>query len=404
MNQDRSFEPVPSIPPAQGRALIVAPLVMFALAAGLLLAVVPGNPTFSDPRRLAFSYLTALLFLASICAGALAWLMLFHLTGATWSVVVRRLLENLTRPIPWLLPLFLVVGLSLGRLYPWADAGRVASDHELTRKAIWLNPTFYLVRTAVYLTVWWALAALLVRRSALQDRGDDGPISDRMRATSAWGLVLLGLTSSLAAFDWVMSLDPHWASTIFGVYFWAGSLASALAALIVMAIGLRAAGWLREAVTANHLHDLGKLLFGFVCFWAYIGFSQYFLIWYANFPEETSWYVVRRTGSWNTMSWALVLGHFVAPFVLLLFRASRRSPVVLGIAAAWILVFHYVDLFWMVMPSLRPEGGAVHWLDAVLVAAIVFLAGAVIARACLRKPLVPIGDPRLAESLALRSS
>ena len=177
-----------------------------------------------------------------------------------------------------------------------------------------------------------------------------------MRAISSWGLVLLGLTSSYAGFDWLMSLDPHWASTMYGVYVWAGSLVSSLAALILLTLALRGSGWLGRTVTTEHLHDLGKLLFGFVVFWTYIAFCQYFLIWCANFPEETRWYITRRSGSWNTLSWALCFGHFTVPFFLLLFRSIRRDPFWLGFLAAWILVFHYLDLYWLIMPELYPEG------------------------------------------------
>jgi hypothetical protein len=224
-----------------------------------------------------------------------------------------------------------------------------------------------------------------------------------MTATSAWGLVLLALTTSFAATDWLMSLDPHWSSTIFGVYFWISSLLGSLAAVVLLVLGFRSAGWLRDTITIEHLHDLGKLLFGFVIFWAYIAFCQYFLIWYADFPEESHWYAARRLGVWSSMSWSLVLGHFVVPFVLLLFRSTKRSPVWLGFIALWILVFHYVDFCWLIMPALGPEGVKPHWLDVALLLGLAFLGGAIIAWACQARPLVPIGDPRLAESLAFRN-
>ena len=220
--------------------------------------------------------------------GALAWLMLQHLTRAVWSVVLRRLLENLTRPLPWLALGFIPVALHLPRIYSWADPARVASDPALARKSAWLDPTFFNIRAAVYLAIWALLATLLARISARQDQTADPRSNDRMRAISSWGLVLLGLTSSSAGFDWLMSLDPHWASTMFGVYVWAGSLVSSLAALILLTLALRGSGWLGRTVTIEHLHDLGKLLFGFVVFWTYIAFCQYFLIWCANFPEETA--------------------------------------------------------------------------------------------------------------------
>jgi hypothetical protein len=405
MNDTRSAAEGVLIPPAAGIAL-VGGLIGLALVAALAFAagVAAQARSFVEPHRLAFSYLTALLFLTTIGVGSLAWLMLHHLTGAVWSVALRRLLENLTRPLPWLVLLFIPVAMNLSLLYPWADSSRVSADPELARKTVWLNPVLFVVRMAVYLACWTLLASILARRSARQDRRDLPASDQAMKSTSAWGMVVLGLTTSLAAFDWLMSLDPHWSSTIFGVYFWAGSLVSSLAALVIVVLGMRALGWLRTTITVEHLHDMGKLLFGFVIFWAYIAFSQYFLIWYANLPEETGWYVTRRLGIWNTMSWALVLGHFVVPFFVLLFRTTKRNPYWLGFISVWILVFHYIDLYWLIMPAFRPEGVEPHWLDTSLVLTLTFICAAIVAHACRRRPLVPIGDPRLAESIAFRSS
>ena len=281
---------------------------------------------------------------------------------------------------------------------------KLQADPALARKAVWLNPTFFDARAAICVVLWAAMAGLLARASTRQDRTADTTLIDRMRATSAWGLIVLGLTTSFASFDWLMSLDPHWTSTIFGVYFWAGSLVASLAALILLALGLRSFGALVDVVTVEHLHDLGKLLFGFVIFWAYIAFCQYFLIWYANFPEETHWYITRRTGSWNTLSWSLLFGHFLVPFILLIFRANKRDPFWLGFVAAWVLVFHYADLYWVVMPALRPQGVEPDWLDAALLLALCLSCGAIVTNACRARSLVPIGDPRLSESIAFQNS
>lgn len=392
------------LPPPPGPAL---PLVFVILAlafgaASIAGALVGPGPT-PDGRRLAASYLVGLMFVTTISVGSLAWVLFHHLTGAVWSIVLRRLMENLTRPIPLVALLFVPVALSLGRIYAWADPSRVAADPALARKAIWLNPSFFNVRAAIYLASWSLVAGLLSRISARQDHTGDRSESRRMRSMSTWGLLLLGHTASLAAFDWLMTIDPHWTSTIFGVYFWAGSILSSLAMLTLLTIGFCAAGWLGEAVSVEHLHDLGKLLFGFVIFWSYIAFCQYFLIWYANFPEETRWYAIRRAGAWNAMSWSLVLGHFAVPFLLLLFRATKRSPFWLAFAAGWILVFHYIDLYWIIMPGIHREASRPSWLDISILMALVSTCGAVVARAGRVRPLLPIGDPRLAESMAFHN-
>jgi hypothetical protein len=319
-------------------------------------------------------------------------------------VVVRRLLENLTRPLPLLALGFIPIALELPRIYPWADASLIAGDPALARKAPWLAPVFFNVRAAVCLGLWAVLAGLLSRASARQDHKADPRASGRMRMMSSWGLPLVALTSSFAGFDWLMSLEPHWASTMFGVYVWAGSLVGSLAALILLIVALRGTGWLKRTITTEHLHDLGKLLFGFVVFWTYIAFCQYFLIWYANLPEETGWYIARRSGSWNTLSWALCFGHFVVPFYLLLFRSIRRDPFWLGFLAVWVLAFHYLDLYWVVMPALYPAGAKPDWLDFSVPAALTLAAAAVVVHACRVRPLVPVGDPHLSESLAFRNS
>ncbi|MGB0070739.1 MAG: hypothetical protein WBQ11_22170 [Isosphaeraceae bacterium] len=388
-----------SLPASRGRILVAV-----LLAGSIGAALVSLSRWSEDPRRWLYSYLTALVFVITPSIGALAWLMLQHLTRAVWSVVLRRVLENLTRPLPWLALGFIPVALHLPRIYSWADPARVASDPALARKSAWLNPVFFNIRAAAYLAIWALLATLLARFSARQDRLADPRSNGRMRAISSWGLVLLGLTSSYAGFDWLMSLDPHWASTMYGVYVWAGSLVSSLAALILLTLALRGSGWLGRTVTTEHLHDLGKLLFGFVVFWTYIAFCQYFLIWCANFPEETRWYITRRSGSWNTLSWALCFGHFTVPFFLLLFRSIRRDPYWLGFLAAWILVFHYLDLYWLIMPELYPEGAQPDWLDGSLLAALLLASCTIVAHACRTRPVVPIGDPRLSESIAFQNS
>lgn len=378
-------------------------IVWILLAAAVVAGGISAAGWSADPRRFAFSYLTALTFVISISVGALAWLMILHVAGAVWSQAVRRLLENLTRPLSWNLLLFIPVAMNLNRLYVWTDLSRRRTDAELMRKAIWLNTPMFEARSVFYLVSWSIVAGLLWRGSMRQDATGDWKLIGRMRRTSMWGLILVGLTTSFFSFDWLMSLDPHWSSTMFGVYFWAGSLVGSLAVLILLALGLGATGKLDGLVTIEHRHELGKLLIGFVIFWAYIAFCQYLLIWYANFPEETRWYVIRRSGNWNTLSWSLLFGHFVTPFFLLLLRANKRDPFWLGFIATLVLVFHYADLYWLVMPTLSPESFEPHWLDFSVAAALISLCCAIVAHACRTRPPVPIGDSRLTESLAFEN-
>jgi len=379
--------------PAARRYALVATLVALALVCLIAASFTQGAFV---PRGLSATYLTALVFATGLSLGALGWLMLHHVTGAVWSVVLRRLMENVAWPLPWLALGFLPLVLDPARLYPWAEVSRLATEPALARKAVWLNPLFFGGRTLLYLGVWSLLAMLLFRRSARQDRDHDAGHVQAMRTTSSWGLVVLAGTASLASFDWLMSLDPSWSSTIFGVYFWANSLVGSLAALVLTVLLVRGLAGLHKLITIEHLHDLGKLLFGFVIFWAYIAFSQYFLIWYANFPEETHWYVARRTGGWNTVSWLLFFGHFVSPFALLLFHGPKRNPFLLGFAAAWVLVFHYVDCAWLIMPSVGVPAIGLRDLTAGL--ASFFLWGAMVAAGFRARPLVAVGDLLLEES------
>ena len=386
-------------PPASRGRILVAVLLAGSIGA----ALVSLSRWSADPKRWLYSYLVALIFVITVSIGALAWLMLQHLTRAVWSVVLRRLLENLTRPLPWLALGFIPIALDLPRIYSWADPARVASDPALARKSAWLDPMFFNIRAALYLAIWALLATLLARISARQDQTADPRSNDRMRAISSWGLVLLGFTSSYAGFDWLMSLDPHWASTMYGVYVWAGSLVSSLAALILLTLALRGSGWLGRTVTTEHLHDLGKLLFGFVVFWTYIAFCQYFLIWCANFPEETVLVHHPPVGDVEHAELGLCFGHFAVPFFLLLFRSIRRDSFWLGFLAAWILVFHYLDLYWLIMPELYPEGAQPDWLDGSVLAALVLASSTIVAHACRTRPVIPIGDPRLSESIAFQN-
>ena len=210
---------------------------------------------------------------------------------------------------------------------------------------------------------------------------------------------------TLATVDWMMSLDPHWYSTIFGVYYFSGSVVGILALLLVLLVHLQSKGSLVRSVTGEHYHDLGKLLFGFTAFWAYIAFSQFMLIWYGNIPEETVWYAHRWEHGWQYLSIALVIGHFVVPFFFMLPRGIKRSRPLILIASYWMLFMHYLDLYWLIMPSFRPEQGLhPHLLDVTTLIAVGGVFAGVLGVLMRRSSLVPVRDPRLAESLAFENA
>jgi hypothetical protein len=352
-----------------------------------------------DGARFYASYLVAWLFAVSIALGGLFFVLLHHAVRAGWSTVVRRLAEHLAATMPLLAVLFVPVAVGLAELYPWARP-EAAGDPLLAAKAGWLSPGFFLVRAAVVLGAWSLLAWWFRRRSLAQDGSGDPAISRRLKALAPPALIVFGLTLTVGAFDWIMSLDPHWYSTIFGVYFFAGSVVAVFATLILLAAAARPAG---EVITAEHRHDLGKLLFAFVVFWAYIAFSQFMLIWYGNLPEETVWYAHRTAPGWEGATVALAAGHFVLPFFFLLSRAVKRRPATLVAGAVWMLAMHYLDLYWLVMPSLEPHGLDPHPLDAATLVAVVGFGAGALGLLARRRPLVPVRDPRLAESLSFEN-
>ncbi len=376
---------------AKGRTALVA--VALAGWAGCALA------WRADAVRFAASYLVAFAFVMTIAIGALFFVMLSHLTGSAWSVTMRRMAENVMMTLPAGLVLFLPVGLNLSSLYEWARPEAVAHDPVLQGKAAFLNPQFFVLRAVLYFTVWSLWAVKLYRNSVAQDAE---PSLAKARSSERWsapGMLVLTVTAALAGFDWLMSLDPHWYSTMFGVYFYSGAALAFFAALILILLAFRSAGVMRRAVNREHYHDLGKWLFGLTIFWAYIAFSQYMLIWYANLPEETVWFRDRLVGNWRSVSALLVLGHFIVPFLVLISRAAKRSLILLGAAAAWILVMHYTDLYWIAMPVFSKQGAQPNWMDLAALAAVAGTSGLVFWSRLRRRALAPAGDIRFERSL-----
>jgi hypothetical protein len=391
--------------PEQGQKLSV---VLLALAGGGTALSLVGLAT--DSTQFFFSYLTAFSFVIQVLLGCLFWVLLHHLVDAGWSVVVRRVAENYSWVLIFAGLLVLPILAGMGSLYDWTHDH--PGDELLAGKRAFLNPTFFIIRNLVYFAVWAWLAWKMVTWSKQQDQSHDPALTRRMQALSAPGMILLGLTAAFAGIDWLMTLDYKWSSTMFGVYFWAGAILSSMAAITLTVVLMRRAGFLQHSITPEHLHDLGKLTFAFVIFWAYITFSQYFLIWYAAIPEETIYFSNRRwiaphglreLGSWHWLGVFIVFAHVVIPFLVLLPRQSKRNPLILGTMAAWLLVVHFVELHWQVMPVYHKEGFSPSWIDLATLAAVVGAAGILVLRTFKATALLPRGDPRLQESLSFQN-
>ena len=372
-----------------------------ALIAGVIGLVVLAIGFFVDRQQFLQSYLIGFFFVACLMLGCLALMMVHHLTGGAWGMICRRIWEAATRTIPVVALMFLPIAFSLPAIYAWA-APEAAADPIIQMKAAYLNAPFFFVRAAVFFAIWGALIFLFNRWSKEQDDTAPqlpGPADRRFRMLAGPGLVLFVLTVTFMSVDWVMSLDPHWYSTMFGVIVIGGQGLGAIAFSILMVAALSDARPFRDVVTAAHLHDLGKLMLAFVMLWAYFSFSQFLIIYSANLPEEIPFYLERFHGGWRWLSLALALLHFVLPFTLLLSADLKKSRRKIVAVAILVLAARAIDLIWHVGPMFHHEGGGfpIHWMD---VAAIVGLGGLwlfVWARQLESRALLPHKDPYFKE-------
>jgi len=359
-------------------------------------------------------YLTAYMYALTISLGALFFVLIQHLTRAGWSVVVRRVAELMMVMLIPLTVLFIPIAWSVwnGELYAWSDPGYQAEhgvpDEIWSEKVRWLNPEWFTFRSCLYLGIWCVTAYWYFAKSQRQDETGEVTLTESMQARSGPAIILFSFCTAFAAFDWVMSLAPMWFSTMFGVYVFTGGILSAHCAIALLSFALQKQGAMRDEVTIEHYHDLGKLIFGFICFWAYIAFSQYMLIWYANIPEETHWFYVRYPGfseSFGPMAIALMVFHWGVPFLGIMSRHVRRRPWAVALWSAYVLVWHYVDLYWTIMPEANlGTGGAVGILASILcvIGMVALMLGLIIKVGSFYR-LIPVRDPRLGESLAFEN-
>lgn len=335
-----------------------------ALAGGLvgLLGVALG--WWRQPDRVFPAYLLGFLFWFSIALGSLAVLMLQHVAGGRWGATIRRVLEASTRTLPLLALLFVPVLLGTAQLYEWARPEVVAHDPVLQHKRLYLNVPFFAVRAILYFGCWLILAWLLNRWSLEQDHNPSVSLQRKLENLSRGGLVLYVLTITFASIDWVMSLEPHWYSTIYGILFLGGQGLAAFAFTVPVIVALAGDDAARRIISPDRLQDLGKLMLAFVMLWAYFAFSQFLIIWSGNLPEETPWYLARLHGGWQVLAVGIIVFHFALPFGLLLSREVKRIGRTIAAVALVVLFMRAVDLAWMVLPAFFPGRLSIHWLDA----------------------------------------
>ena len=371
---------------------------MVAGGIALLLCIIGA---IKSPQVFFPSYLMAYLLVLGLALGSLGLLMLQHLTGGHWGIVIRRPLESATRTLPLLAVLFLPVIFGMKYLYgAWLDPERVREEPLSSLQQGYLTPHWFYIRAFLYFAIWLTLMFVFNRWSREQDvNPSDRALRSRFKILAGPGIILYVFVMTFAAIDWVMSISPHWASTIYGFLFVAGQLISAMSLMIAVIVLLSRTAPLAGVIQKRHIHDLGKLLLTFVMLFAYFDFSQLLIIWSGNQPEEITFYRSRLYGQWGAVAVIVLLFHFFVPFFLLLSRDLKRNNRLLPKVAIWMIVMRLVDLFWMTRPEFT--GRAIpSWIDFVVPIALIGLWLAFFAFNLQKLPLLPLGDPHLAEAIA----
>ena len=362
---------------------------------GLIASVLSYLGYINDPKHFYHSYLVSFVFWMTLSGGCMFFVLMHYAMNATWSVGMRRIAETAMSLIPYVCLFSIPLYFGMDNLYKWTDTQYMLNEH-LESKISYLSKGFFIARTLFYFTCWIIISRALYYHSVLYSSSKS---TQTLRKWSGVGTVIFALTISFAAFDWLMTLDPHWYSTMFGVYIFSGSFLVSIGFITIILIYLRNSGMLFNEININHYHDLGRIMFGFTVFWAYIAGFQYYLIWYANLPEEIEWYLARGEGTWMNLSLLLVFGHFIIPFLILLFNKAKRVLTLMGLLSLLILFMHWIDLYWNVLPNLHKETMVFNWSDLT-----VFLAhGGFFMSLFWKKlsdhPMVPVNEARLKDSI-----
>lgn len=398
---EANFEPMADLDALRNRAWIVGGLASALIAVGYF-------TRGDEPSGFYSAYLVGWLTCLSVALGLHCVGMLGHLTGGDWGVILRRVSEAAGRTLPFFVLAAIPLALGLEHLYPWVnpevDANGHYLDHLLEHKRIYLNETGFLIRGAVYFAVWTAFAFVLSSWSRRHDETGDPAIREKLKGLSAAGLILHVLLCTLASVDWIMSLDPHWFSSLFGFAFVAGQVLSAFAfavlAVLFLSKGKPLSVLLRGRFALKIFHDYGKLMLAGVMFWAYMMISQYLIIWSGNLPEEITWYIDRNTSGWQTLTLLLTLAHFALPFLLLLSADLKKRARLLAVVAVWVLAMRWLDFYWQVAPSVHHDAVSFGWLEPVVPIGLGGLWIGLLASSLKKRAIVPRRDPALAEILA----
>jgi hypothetical protein len=369
---------------------------LIAAAVGIIGSLIGA---FVNPTQAAFSWLFAFFYFFTLCAGALFWTILHHATDAEWSVVIRRQTENLASILPWFFLLLLPLILFPKELWQWFDP-KNANDPLLHDKAGFLNKPFFYIRYVLYFVALGGTALLLRGISIAQDKDGKARHTFLMRKIAIAGLPAFAVALTFAAIDYLMCLDYHWFSTMWGVYIFAGAAGASMSLIVLIVYGLKKVGYLK-LVNNEHYHIMGKFMLAFTIFWAYIGFSQYMLIWYANIPEETIYFRIRNTESWWYFSQFLVIARFFLPFPVLLLQFTKKNPKYLCYVAMWVLFVQLIDIYVIVLPALHPLGFSPSLLDLLAFVGIGGFVAWLWFRVLGSAPMFPLRDPRLAASIKL---
>ncbi len=354
---------------------------------------------FLNADQFFFSYLTSFTFLISISLGSLILIMIHHITKSDWGAVIRRIPESFSSNL-WIWALFFIpVLLGMSNLYSWTNAEYVAADPIMAGKTPYLNEPFFIIRQIIYFAIWGYFGYRLHQISVKMDHTRDWGLTALLRKLSAPGILIFSLTVAFASFDWLMSLDAHWFSTMFPVYFFAMSFQVIFPIIILFVFWMQNNGILTNVINKAHIYDLGAWFFGFTVFYAYIAFSQFLLQYYANIPEETLWFYFRLEGSWAIVTYVLLFGRFVIPFLLLLNRDTKHNRKLLTFASVLVIVLHFVEIHWIVMPVLHDHGMSLNWLDFATLIGLGGIFMGLFFQRFTSHNMIPVNDPNLPDSL-----